>query len=416
MPLNQKGEPAVTDRFATIKGEIERPLNAPCWRLPEEPIALTSKPWQSAGGKTKRHPWRALPALLRIAVPPNQGELRRIGIAGIFALCSSETPGEVEARISLLKGDQTLRRIDLIAGIHTRDACDLDSWERCTGDGVRLETLGEAGCQGLESRIDMLTIELGDYERPDAIVFRAEEGSASFVIFDAFFTFEALAGCPFRATSGGVPLSEVAGIVRVCDRYRFNKAVDQLLRAICHGEDLDEARSQALTFLALVTAGALESGGPRALHRVQLDAARRLDGIDSIEGVARTAKEIIDEVATPLFAPLPDPTARLMDKALAIIERNYSKRLTDSDVAERLGLSTSHFRFLFKSATGQPFHKYLIATRLEKARKMLVQENLPISTVAKEVGFAGLAHFSRAFVERFQVRPTALRHGSLDAE
>ena len=80
-------------------------------------------------------------------------------------------------------------------------------------------------------------------------------------------------------------------------------------------------------------------------------------------------------------------------------------------MAQQLGLSTSHFRYLFKQATGQPFHKYLVSLRLEKARRMLVEQGLPVSTVAKAVGFSALSHFSRAFAQRFSVSPTSLRRG-----
>ena len=67
-----------------------------------------------------------------------------------------------------------------------------------------------------------------------------------------------------------------------------------------------------------------------------------------------------------------------MDRALTLVDRNFAKDLTDAAVAQQLGLSTSHFRFLFKQATGQPFHKYLVSLRLEKARRMLVEQGLPV--------------------------------------
>jgi len=92
-----------------------------------------------------------------------------------------------------------------------------------------------------------------------------------------------------------------------------------------------------------------------------------------------------------------------------MVERNYAKNLTDASVAATLGLSTSHFRFLFKESTGQPFHKFLVSLRLEKARQMLVEQEIAVSAVAKAVGFAGLSHFSRAFAQRFQVSPTSIR-------
>jgi AraC family transcriptional regulator len=69
-------------------------------------------------------------------------------------------------------------------------------------------------------------------------------------------------------------------------------------------------------------------------------------------------------------------------------------------------MSTSHFRYLFKQSVGQPFHKYLVATRLEKARMMLEQGQGSVSEIGIAVGFSSLATFSRAFAQRFGMSPS----------
>jgi AraC-like DNA-binding protein len=98
-----------------------------------------------------------------------------------------------------------------------------------------------------------------------------------------------------------------------------------------------------------------------------------------------------------------------MDRALAYVDRHYAKELTDAVVADQIGLSTSHFRFLFRQSTGQPFHRYLVNLRLEKAKQLLTDRGTSVGDAAKAVGFSGLAHFSRAFQARFHISPTAAK-------
>ena len=69
------------------------------------------------------------------------------------------------------------------------------------------------------------------------------------------------------------------------------------------------------------------------------------------------------------------------------------------------------FATFLKGLGAQPFHRYLIALRLEKARELIVTQHLPVSVVAKAVGFSGLAHFSRAFTQRFGANPSEIRKG-----
>ena len=181
--------------------------------------------------------------------------------------------------------------------------------------------------------------------------------------------------------------------------------------ALLATEDLDEARGEALTFLAVVTAATIEIGGSREMHRALLESAREFDSIQSVPEIAEAVKRRAEMVSSVVFKEMQGPSSYLVDRALAMVERNYAKNLTDASVAATLGLSTSHFRFLFKEATGQPFHKFLVSLRLEKARHMLVEQEIAVSAVAKAVGFAGLSHFSRAFTQRFQVSPTTIRRG-----
>ncbi len=214
---------------------------------------------------------------------------------------------------------------------------------------------------------------------------------------------------------GGVALGEISGIVRCGDRVRMNAALGQLKAAILRTQDLDEARGTALTFVAMVTAATLEMGGPRAMHRVQLDAARAFDQVKTTEEISETADRFVHMVCGSMFDEDLTTAKLLIDRSLAYLDRNYHRDLNDDMVARELGLSTSHFRHLFREATGQPFRKYLIAVRLERARRLLVESDLAVSDIALEVGFSGLAHFSRAFAQRFAATPSSIRRGAMVA-
>jgi AraC-like DNA-binding protein len=331
-------------------------------------------------------------------------------LLGVFAIHGDqETSGDTCASMSLCRSGEILWRGDLMAWRHVDDATRFGVADRMFGDGVCLKEAGSVEFEGKRYRVDLLTVDLELRADPDEFMFRDLGTPASFLIFDIAFGYQEPAGCPFSARGGGVSLADLGSIVRIGDRVRFDKAVHQLGESLNRAEDLDEAKGEALTFLALLTAATLELGGGREMHRVQLDAARAIDPLrsptDVFEEICRWAGTVSDRV----FDPTPSPSDRLIDRALSIIDRNFAKDLSDTVMADQLGLSTSHFRFLFRQATGLPFHKYLVALRLEKARRLLVEQDLPVSQVASAVGFSGLSHFSRAFSQRFDVSPTSLR-------
>lgn len=374
-------------------------------------LPLTKEPaWQSNGG-LHNHPLRSLPFVLDVPVPKVSGRLIRIHLVGIFAHIpedSVENPGSVGAQVQLIKDDRAVFRHDLVRSRHYCEASDLEPRYRLNGDGTSVETLGSVATVHGPRRVDLLTLDVEPTDA-DAFRFRDTGSAASFLIFDVFFEFEAVPVCPFKGSSGGVPLAEVGAVVRIADRVKFNRAIRQLEDGIIATTDLDEARSMALTFMAVVSAALLEMGAPREMHHFQLRAARTLDRLESTTSIAETTRHLLEEIVAPVLAKPSATGDALIDRALLWVDRHFGKDIQDVTIADQLGLSTSHFRFLFKQATGQPFHKYLVSLRLEKARQMLLGQDLPVSEIARSVGFASAAHFSRAFQKRFSVSPSAIR-------
>ncbi len=368
--------------------------------------------WQSNGGPHRGHRARSFPFTLEGQIPPERGLPTRLHLVGIFALfCNSEieAPGTLGASVQIEGQGAPMFRLELLNGRHYRDAGKLAPIHDMLGDGTSVETLGHTNIDGERARVDLLSLDLPTMDTPGKVRFKDLGSPASFVIFDILCELRPHLGCPFRAGTSKVSLAEIGGLVRLGDRQRFSAALDQLSSSLEDAEDLDEARSQALTFLALVTAAMLELGGGRELHLEQLRFARELDRLSTPAEVALLVRSRAESVAAPAFREAQGPSIHLVDRAIAIVERQYARPLTDTLVASQLGLSTSHFRFLFKEATGQPFHRYLISVRLEKAKQMLIQQEAPVSVVARTVGFSGLSHFSRAFAQRFSVSPTNIR-------
>ena len=364
--------------------------------------------WQSQGGTAERHVSRALPMTLAVSVPTDK-TVRKVHLLGVFALYSNgDAKGARGAAIQFFRQNQLVHTLELVRNRHYRDAHESELLENFFGDGSSIETVGCVFIESTRVRLDILTIEVPADITFDRVIFKDLGLASSFVIYDIIFECPRASKCPFHSSSRGIPLSELGSIVRLRDKVRFQKALSQVHSAFEKTEDLDEARSEALTFLAIITAGMLEAGGSRSLHKIQLEAARAYDQCASIRDLETKSEEMVNRVVGDwLFAD--DIQPKIVEKALSVVDRHFAADLSDDDVANQVGMSTSHFRFLFKQAVGKPFHQYLIATRLEKAKMMLEGGQGSVSEIAIAVGFAGLASFSRAFGQRFGMSPSEFK-------
>jgi AraC-like DNA-binding protein len=93
--------------------------------------------------------------------------------------------------------------------------------------------------------------------------------------------------------------------------------------------------------------------------------------------------------------------------ALAYVRDNLSEPLTVADMAEQVSLSPSAFAHLFREVTGKAPYQFLKDMRLDRARELLVDGQMPVASVSKEVGYASASHFISEFRKSFGYTPRA---------
>jgi AraC-like DNA-binding protein/ligand-binding sensor protein len=99
----------------------------------------------------------------------------------------------------------------------------------------------------------------------------------------------------------------------------------------------------------------------------------------------------------------------VIKRAKAYIEEHQSDELPLSQVAKASNTSTFYFCKIFKKFTGVNFTEYVSRVRIERARGLLLNQNLRVSEIAFETGFQSLTHFNRVFKKINGQSPTEFR-------
>jgi len=88
------------------------------------------------------------------------------------------------------------------------------------------------------------------------------------------------------------------------------------------------------------------------------------------------------------------------------IEEHLDASPTLEQMAATAHLSTYHFARQFKAATGLPPHQYVLARRVERARKLLqTEEDLSLADIAACAGFSDQSQFCHHFKRLVGVTP-----------
>lgn len=82
-------------------------------------------------------------------------------------------------------------------------------------------------------------------------------------------------------------------------------------------------------------------------------------------------------------------------RVLEYVEAHLDEDLTLPQLAAVAGYSLSHFKPLFRQATGLPAHRFVMERRVERARLRLQEGRLSLTAIAAEAGFAHAGHMAR---------------------
>ncbi|MCI0525629.1 MAG: helix-turn-helix transcriptional regulator [Acidobacteria bacterium] len=104
---------------------------------------------------------------------------------------------------------------------------------------------------------------------------------------------------------------------------------------------------------------------------------------------------------------------RRLRRAIEFMHDNCGRELSLAEISAAAFLSEFHFARLFKKITGVTPHSYLASLRIEKARRLLAETDLPITEVGAQVGYASQSHFTKVFREATEMTPKAFRDAAV---
>ena len=97
-------------------------------------------------------------------------------------------------------------------------------------------------------------------------------------------------------------------------------------------------------------------------------------------------------------------------RSVAYLERHFSdKKLNMEQIAALSGISQTYFRTLFQRQYGCTPIQYVNHKKLERAKTLLSETDLPISEIEATCGFHDHAYFIKQFERAYSSHPDSLR-------
>jgi AraC family transcriptional regulator len=98
-----------------------------------------------------------------------------------------------------------------------------------------------------------------------------------------------------------------------------------------------------------------------------------------------------------------------IEKVILLMQTDPSAELDWDILARTACISRYHFLRIFEGLTQYSPHRFLVALRMDKAKRLLLETSLSIADLAYEVGYSSSATFIRVFKMTVGMSPTIFR-------
>lgn len=209
--------------------------------------------------------------------------------------------------------------------------------------------------------------------------------------------------------------------------YRFEQLSDS--RAILFNFDFDQSHADIASPLSVVGEGSCEpekaliyGGFEDCPDFSSLMIRKNMQFVEgdllTIVTEMRERKKFYREICSSVLKRVLTDAARCsfvngteltVERVIAYIHDNFSRNITNKDIAQSVNYHEYYVNKLIYRQTGLTLHRYLTSCRVRYAAKLLASTASPVSEIAELCGFGSSTYFVCAFRAQFGEPPNVYR-------
>lgn len=196
------------------------------------------------------------------------------------------------------------------------------------------------------------------------------------------------------------------------EREESNAILNDLLGYIFFysSGDLEVIKARIYELIILISRTAIDKGAdPIYIFELNRKYSSELSNFKTIDELCFWFSNIIKDIMDLLFSFVDVKHVDVIKKSVDYIRKNFSNKITLEQVAAHIFLSPSYFSKIFKDEMNCNFNYYLNFVRVEKAKVLLIKDNIKLVDVSLMVGFEDQSYFSKVFKKLVGVSPGKYR-------
>ncbi len=99
----------------------------------------------------------------------------------------------------------------------------------------------------------------------------------------------------------------------------------------------------------------------------------------------------------------------VVKSVIAEVQKNYKEDMNLKTLSHKYYMNASYLGQIFLKEVGCSFAQYLNSKKMEVAKELILNTNMKMSDIAKEVGYSDISYFYRKFKQYYGTVPASLR-------
>jgi len=205
---------------------------------------------------------------------------------------------------------------------------------------------------------------------------------------------------------------EIISRIRLGDRVGAKEILYRLLAILLtqYLENFELLKISLLELLIVLTRAAVEAGTEiEKVLGVKYRFITELASVKDQENLCIWVVQLLEKLMDGIYETRHTKDYQRLKKVLDYVEMHAHEPLTVEQIAHEVFLSSSRLSHIIKNKLGTTLGHHVSKVRIDKAKALLKDKDLPISQIALEVGFPDQSYFTKVFKKVEKCTPRRYR-------
>ncbi|MDR0491445.1 MAG: helix-turn-helix domain-containing protein [Oscillospiraceae bacterium] len=198
-------------------------------------------------------------------------------------------------------------------------------------------------------------------------------------------------------------------------RGEKSSALEMINEVLAHiyvygNSDVRAIKARLLELLVILSRATIEAGAdPAETFRLSEDFFLQIEQYADVDQLALWISDIVRRFILQAFDLAQVKHSDVIFKTSNYIKKNCAEKLSLDSLAREVFLSKSYLSSIFKRETGVSLTTYITKVRVEKSKKLLLEDNASLAHISSQCGFKDQSYFTKVFKKATGVSPKYFR-------